>query len=242
MCAFSVNYILQTDFYFFYLAYGQTGSGKTFTMIGNEEYPGIAPRAFSGIFDIIEENKDKFETKVSCYMMELYCDQIQDLLAGKSEAQAKYLIKKDKKGMVYVQGSVIEDAPDLESLNAAFDKGASSRKVASTKMNSESSRSHLIFSILLEVKNKTTGTVNKGKFSLIDLAGSERAAKTGATKQQLKEANSINKSLSGIVNSFDAYNLCFLALGDVIHALSTEAQFVPYRNNKLTELMQDSLG
>ena len=166
-------------------------------MIGNEEYPGLAPRAFGGLFEIIKENEDKFETKVSCYMMELYCDQIQDLLADKIDAPAKYLIKKDKKGMVYVQGSVIEQAADLEALNGIFEKGTSNRKVASTKMNSESSRSHLIFSVLLEVKNKTTGNVNRGKFSLIDLAGSERAAKTGATQQQLKEANSINKSLSG---------------------------------------------
>ena len=95
-------------------------------------------------------------------------------------------------------------------------------------MNAESSRSHLVLSILLEVKNKTTGAVNRGKLSLIDLAGSERAAKTGASQQQLKEANSINKSLS--------------ALGDVIAALSSEAAFVPYRNNKLTELMQDRVG
>ena len=89
-------------------AYGQTGSGKTFTMIGNEEYPGIAPRAFQGLFEIIEQNKSKFETRLSVYMMELYCDQIQDLLAGKDEQGTKYVIKKDKKGMVYVTGSRIE--------------------------------------------------------------------------------------------------------------------------------------
>ena len=77
-------------------------------MIGNEEYPGIAPRAFQGLFEIIEQNKSKFETRLSVYMMELYCDQIQDLLAGKDEQGTKYVIKKDKKGMVYVTGSRIE--------------------------------------------------------------------------------------------------------------------------------------
>jgi len=197
-------------------------------MIGNEELPGIAPRAFKGLYEIIEQNKAKFETKVSLYMMELYCDNLQDLLADKKDAGQKYMIKKDKKGLVYVQNSKIEEVSSIEELQETFDRGAASRKISSTKMNAESSRSHLILSILLEVKNKTTGAVNKGKFSLIDLAGSERFAKTNATPQQLKEANSINKSLS--------------ALGDVISALCTEASFVPYRNNKLTELMQDSLG
>ena len=97
-------------------------------------------------------------------------------------------------------------ASTVEELTEIFERGATNRKTSSTKMNAESSRSHLVLSLLLEVTNKTTGAVNRGKFSLIDLAGSERAAKTGATQQQLKEANSINKSLS--------------ALGDVIAALS----------------------
>ena len=95
-------------------------------------------------------------------------------------------------------------------------------------MNAESSRSHLVIGIVIETTNRTTGTVMRGKLSLVDLAGSERAAKTGAVAEQLKEAMSINKSLS--------------ALGDVISALSSEQSFMPYRNNKLTMLMQDSLG
>merc|ERR1719498_323057 len=101
------------------------------------------------------------------------------------------------------------------------------RHVGATKMNAESSRSHSIFSILVEVYNKTTKT-SVGKLSLVDLAGSERADKTGATAERLKEAQSINKTLS--------------ALGDVISALSNNEKFIPYRNNKLTQLMQDSLG
>merc|ERR1711975_170426 len=95
-------------------------------------------------------------------------------------------------------------------------------------MNSESSRSHSIFSLIVQVTHRTTGKTSTGKLSLIDLAGSERASKTGATKEQLKEAASINSSLS--------------VLGDVINALSTGSGHVPYRNNKLTQLMQDSLG
>ena len=109
-----------------------------------------------------------------------------------------------------------------------FENGNTMRHVGSTAMNSESSRSHSIFSVLVEVYNETTHKTTTGKLSLIDLAGSERADKTGAQAERLREAQSINKSLS--------------ALCDVISALSTNASFVPYRNNKLTQMMQDSLG
>ena len=119
----------------------------------------------------------------------------------------------------------VESEGDLAQL---FESGNAMRHVGATKMNSESSRSHSIFAIMVEVYHKATKKTSFGKLSLIDLAGSERAGKTGATKEQLKEAMSINKSLS--------------ALGDVFNALSSGEKFIPYRNNKLTQLMQDSLG
>ncbi|XP_071794114.1 uncharacterized protein [Asterias amurensis] len=211
-------------------AYGQTGSGKTFTMIGDKEgkFPGIAPRAFEKIFEVIEENKGKFSFTVETYMMELYNDKLIDLYAKSHEANARLDIKKDKKGLVFVQGAVVQQASNAKELYGLFDHGSANRHVASTKMNSESSRSHLIIGVVIESTNLTTGTVTRGKLSLVDLAGSERAAKTEASAEQLKEANSINRSLS--------------ALGDVISALSSEQSFIPYRNNKLTMLMQDSLG
>ncbi|XP_072039085.1 uncharacterized protein [Amphiura filiformis] len=211
-------------------AYGQTGSGKTFTMIGDKEqkFPGIAPRAFNRIFDVMEESKSKFSFKVSTYMLELYNEKLIDLYAPHGKEPAKLDIKKDQKGLVFINGSVVQEATSAKELYGLFDSGSLNRHVASTKMNSESSRSHLVIGIIIESTNLSTGTVVKGKLSLVDLAGSERAAKTGATAEQLKEANSINKSLS--------------ALGDVISALSSEQSFIPYRNNKLTMLMQDSLG
>ncbi|XP_064607876.1 myosin-10-like [Liolophura sinensis] len=209
-------------------AYGQTGSGKTFTMIGDREqsFPGIAPRAFSRIFDIVEENKSKYDFTVTTYMLELYNDHLIDLY-GKTD-EDKLDIKKDKQGMVFVQGAAVKRASNSKELYALFEEGSKNRHVASTKMNAESSRSHLILAIVIESTNKVTGQVTKGKLSLVDLAGSERVGKTGASAEQLKEAMSINKSLS--------------ALGDVISALSSEQAFIPYRNNKLTMLMQDSLG
>ena len=206
-------------------AYGQTGSGKTYTMIGDKEqdFPGIAPRAFKKIYELAYEQRKKFSFKVSCYMLELYNDKLIDLLkVGKEEQQL--VIKKDKKEMVVVQGAVMREAVNAEELNEIFHSGSENRHVASTKMNAESSRSHLVVGIVIESTNLTSGAVTRGKLSLVDLAGSERVAKTGAGAEQLKEANSINKSLS--------------ALGDVISALSTEQSFVPFRNNKLTMLMQ----
>ncbi|XP_035291510.1 kinesin-like protein KIN-14Q [Anguilla anguilla] len=212
-------------------AYGQTGSGKTFTMVGDKDLrsPGIMPRTFRKIFDLIQENAAKFDFKVSAYMLELYNDRLLDLLVSPAEAFGRKIeIKKDKKGLVFPQGAETTAVGSAEELFALFQQGCANRHIAATKMNVESSRSHLIIGITVESTNLTNGSVSYGKLSLVDLAGSERAAKTGAKDDQLKEANSINKSLS--------------ALGDVIFALSSEQPHVPYRNNKLTQVMQDSLG
>ncbi|XP_048835607.1 uncharacterized protein LOC125710195 isoform X2 [Brienomyrus brachyistius] len=212
-------------------AYGQTGSGKTFTMVGDKDLknPGITPRTFRAIFHITQENSSKFDFKVSMCMLELYNERLLDLFVSPVDALGKRIeIKKDRRGLVIAHGAETKDAASAEELLALFEQGCCNRHIAATKMNMESSRSHLIVGITVESRNHTNGCVSYGKLSLVDLAGSERAAKTGAKDDQLKEANSINKSLS--------------ALGDVISALSTEQVYVPYRNNKLTQLMQDSLG
>lgn len=223
-------------------AYGQTGSGKTWTMVGKPEIEGcggLTPRSIDELFNLAEENKKFKNTKVSCYMIEIYNDQLVDLLymmtlkesgkkKGKEGSEPKLDIKKDSKGMVVIQGAVILDCPSAQRTMEIFDAGNKVRHVGATKMNAESSRSHLIFAVLVEVYDKQTKKTANGKFSFIDLAGSERAGKTGATADRLKEAMSINKSLS--------------ALGNVISALSTGEKFIPYRDNKLTLVMSDSLG
>eukprot|EP01138_Halocafeteria_seosinensis_P010611 gb/GECG01010836.1/.p1 GENE.gb/GECG01010836.1/~~gb/GECG01010836.1/.p1 ORF type:complete len:1505 (+),score=382.48 gb/GECG01010836.1/:1-4515(+) len=215
-------------------AYGQTGSGKTFTMLGNEQYPGIAPRAVQRLFELIEENKKMISTKVSVYMVELYNDQFQDLLWRADNLKAKQSdaprleIKKDKNGMVLIKGSQMKSAESADEVMNIFHSGNTSRATSSTSMNDESSRSHLIFAIMLEAYNRKTGKTSIGKLSLVDLAGSERQSKTGATKERFKEAQSINLSLS--------------ALGNVISQLSNGEKFIRYRDNKLTQLMQDSIG
>ena len=206
-------------------------------MTGVKDNPmlrGITPRAIHAIFDNAKELEAKATVKVSSYFLELYNDAVVDLYekldnpTGKNGAPPKLEIKLDNKKMVFVKGSVIKPAADAEQLYKLFEDGNAKRHVGATKMNAESSRSHSIFAILLEVYDKTTKKTSVGKLSLVDLAGSERADKTGATAERLKEAQNINKSLS--------------ALGDVIAALSNNEKFIPYRNNKLTLLMQDSLG
>eukprot|EP00968_Pinguiococcus_pyrenoidosus_P020265 scaffold2329_cov247-Pinguiococcus_pyrenoidosus.AAC.5 len=215
-------------------AYGQTGSGKTFTMTGSPGTPhaGLTPRMVEECYKLIRENSDKFRVSVSCYFTELYNDSLRDLfwaLEHKSrEAPPKLEIKVNHRNMVFVKNAIVKSVESPDELLELFNRGNSNRAVASTNMNATSSRSHSIFSILLESYDLTTQKTTVGKLTLVDLAGSERADKTGATGDRIREAQSINKSLS--------------ALGDVISALSTGESFIPYRNNKLTQLMQDSLG
>jgi len=130
--------------------------------------------------------------------------------------------------MVYVENATLRKASSAEKLRAFLQQGLKHRHVGVTKMNDLSSRSHLIFSILIKSKNLQTKQHSVGKLSFVDLAGSERVSRSGAADERLREAKSINKSLSALCN--------------VINALSSGESFVPYRNNKLTQLMSDSIG
>jgi hypothetical protein len=217
-------------------AYGQTGSGKTHTMTGNPSNPGLTPKAVEELFRLILEKKH-CQCKISTYFIELYNDNLVDLywildngkVKGPPQEPPKLDIKLDAKKMVTIRNAVIKDVSSPDELMDLFMRGNAERHTGATKMNAESSRSHSIFAIMVESYDTTTKRTTMGKLSLVDLAGSERADKTGASAERLKEAQNINKSLS--------------ALGDVIAALSEgNAKFIPYRNNKLTQLMQDSLG
>jgi len=189
---------------------------------------GVTPRAIHELFDVAQTMSVKAEVTVSAYFVELYNDALVDLFYlldhGSRGTPPKLDIKVDAKKMVHLRNSVIKEAHTAEELLDLFERGNRERHVGATKMNAESSRSHSIFSILISSRDRATGKISNGKLSLIDLAGSERADKTGATGDRLKEAQSINLSLS--------------ALGDVINALSQNEKFIPYRNNKLTQLMQ----
>ncbi|KAI6700301.1 hypothetical protein NL676_014625 [Syzygium grande] len=209
-------------------AYGQTGSGKTFTIYGSDGSPGLTPRATTELFKILKRDSNKFSFSLKAYMVELYQDTLVDLLLPKNAKRLKLDIKKDSKGMVSVENVTVVSISTIDELRSIIHRGSERRHTSGTQMNEESSRSHLILSIVIESTNLQTQSVARGKLSFVDLAGSERIKKSGSSGSQLKEAQSINKSLS--------------ALGDVISALSSSGQHIPYRNHKLTMLMSDSLG
>eukprot|EP00210_Caulerpa_lentillifera_P002367 g2271.t1 len=225
-------------------AYGQTGSGKTYTIYGNDNNPGLTPQGIDKLFELLLQGSNKYTFSVSCYMLELYQDSLMDLLApinskiptmsrcsiGHSlSGNEKLEVKKGKNSrMVRVQGMTTVVVCSAEELRAKFEAGQKHRHVASTDINVESSRSHLIMGIIIETTDLQTHVQTRGKLSFVDLAGSERIKKSGSTGSQLKEAQAINKSLS--------------ALGDVISSLARGDPHIPYRNHKLTMLMSDSLG
>uniref|UniRef100_A0AAQ4RPQ7 Kinesin-like protein n=1 Tax=Gasterosteus aculeatus aculeatus TaxID=481459 RepID=A0AAQ4RPQ7_GASAC len=214
-------------------AYGQTGTGKTFTMEGVRAVPelrGIIPNSFAHVFGHIAkaEGDTRFLVRVS--YLEIYNEEVRDLL-GKDQLQRLEVKERPDIG-VYIKdlsSYVVNKADDMDRI---MTMGHKNRSVGATNMNEHSSRSHAIFTITIECSEKGVDGnqhVRMGKLHLVDLAGSERQGKTGATGQRLKEATKINLSLS--------------TLGNVISALvDGKSTHVPYRNSKLTRLLQDSLG
>jgi centromeric protein E len=204
------------------LAYGQTSSGKTHTMQGTEEDPGIIPRAVSDLFDLLREMP--FITAKVSYM-EIYNEEIRDLLdaSGSSAGGSGTVsIQQGRDGGVIVIGLQEIQVSEQSNVMELVRKGDAQRQVGETKMNARSSRSHAIFRLTIQGEGK------RSELTLVDLAGSERIAKTGAEGQRKKEGTAINKSL--------------LALGTVISKLSVNASHIPYRDSKLTRVLQPSLG
>jgi len=208
-------------------AYGQTGAGKTYTISGTSNEPGIHPRAVQTLFQSMKEQENLFKFSLELYMCELHLDTLVDLLA-EQRSTLPMQIKKDSFGVVYVENITVVPIESEKELLEKVKMGEQRRTTDSTMMNDESSRSHLIISIVIKSENIVTGEITSGKLTLVDLAGSERVKKSGAEGQTFNEATSINKALS--------------ALGEVINALTTNAKHIPYRNNPLTQLMSDSLG
>ncbi|XP_001868608.2 chromosome-associated kinesin KIF4 [Culex quinquefasciatus] len=222
------------------LAYGQTGSGKTFTMgtnyDGSEDLGGmgVIPRAIIDIFERIEETRGESETKVACSFMELYQENLYDLLSEKGSGREDRVVDiREANNQIVIPGLTEIPMRSAEETFGVLMRGSQERAVASTAMNAVSSRSHAIFT--LSMTNRTLGgdkpTVTTSKFHLVDLAGSERPKKTQATGERFKEGVKINQGL--------------LVLGNVISALGSVGGpqgHVPYRESKLTRLLQDSLG
>ncbi|KAL2551316.1 Di-glucose binding protein with Kinesin motor domain [Forsythia ovata] len=207
-------------------AYGQTGTGKTFTMEGTEVNRGVNYRTLEELFKIANERSETFTYSISVSVLEVYNEQIRDLLA--TSTSKKLEIKQASEGFHHIPGIVEAKVEDINEVWNVLQAGSSARAVGSNNVNEHSSRSHCMLSIMVRSKNLITGEGTKSKLWLVDLAGSERLAKTDVQGERLKEAQNINRSLS--------------ALGDVISALANKSSHIPYRNSKLTHLLQDSLG
>uniref|UniRef100_A0A0E0I4M3 Kinesin motor domain-containing protein n=1 Tax=Oryza nivara TaxID=4536 RepID=A0A0E0I4M3_ORYNI len=218
-------------------AYGQTGSGKTYTMMGelskldNElsKDSGLTPRIFEYLFARIKEEEerrreDKLKYICKCSFLEIYNEQITDLLEPSS---TNLQIREDIKKGVYVENL-------MECYVSSVKDGVANRKMAATNMNSESSRSHSVFTCVIESRWERDSMTHLrfGRLNLVDLAGSERQKSSGAEGERLKEAANINRSLSTL-------GLVIMTLVDVANGKN---RHVPYRDSRLTFLLQDSLG
>ncbi|VUZ48819.1 unnamed protein product [Hymenolepis diminuta] len=209
-------------------AYGQTASGKTFTMegvLGDQTLQGIIPRIVHDIFNHIYNMEEYLEFHIKVSYFEIYLDKIRDLL---DVTKNNLSVHEDKNRVPYVKGATERFVSTPEDVFDVIDEGKANRHVSVTNMNEHSSRSHSIFMFTVTQENLETKKKLHGKLYLVDLAGSEKVAKTGAEGSTLTEAMNINKSLS--------------ALGNVINALVDNHAHVPYRDSKLTRILQESLG
>eukprot|EP00462_Mataza_sp_D1_P021546 CAMPEP_0175126944 /NCGR_PEP_ID=MMETSP0087-20121206/4129_1 /TAXON_ID=136419 /ORGANISM="Unknown Unknown, Strain D1" /LENGTH=1515 /DNA_ID=CAMNT_0016408901 /DNA_START=199 /DNA_END=4746 /DNA_ORIENTATION=+ len=212
-------------------AYGQTGTGKTHTMEGNTEVnhrdQGIIPRAVRKIFEHLEANSKEYSVRVS--YLELYNEELADLMTNEQKNLRIFEDATGKKGMMVhnLEEVLVSNSEEVFGLL----KAAQNRRVsAETALNKNSSRSHAVFTITLHTKESNEGedVIKTGKLNLVDLAGSECIGRSGAVNNRAKEAGKINQSL--------------LTLGRVINSLVEKAGYVPYRDSKLTRLLQESLG
>jgi len=210
-------------------AYGQTSSGKTHTMEGVINDPtmqGIIPRIVNDIFNHIYSMEENLEFHIKVSYFEIYLDKIRDLL---DPSKVNLAVHEDKDKVVYVKGATERFVSSPEEVFEVIEEGKSNRHVAVTNMNEHSFRSHSIFLINVKQENLENQKKLSGKLYLVDLAGSEKVGKTGVEGMGLEEAKNINKSLS--------------ALGNVIAALADgNKSHIPYRDSKLTRILQESLG
>lgn len=203
--------------------YGATGAGKTFTMLGNDSSPGLTFLTMRDLFSKIEAQSDVRRFDVGVSYLEVYNEQVMNLLTKTGPLK----LREDSNGVV-VSGLVLKPIYSAEELLELLALGNSHRTQHPTDANAESSRSHAVFQVHIRMTDRKTGTKRMVKLSMIDLAGSERAASTKGIGIRFKEGASINKSL--------------LALGNCINKLADGLKHIPYRDSNLTRILKDSLG
>ncbi|EEY58013.1 kinesin-like protein [Phytophthora infestans T30-4] len=218
------------------MAYGQTGSGKTHTMVGNEQgalehrangltvhsNAGMIPRALQHVFAMVKKRQMTYVDSLRVSMVEIYNDQILDLLHEDSTRGGKNAVAKSETDIT------AREVNGYAQVDAVMRDGNANRNIAATKMNLESSRSHALVFLHLESQHRETREVRTSTLCLVDLAGSERISRSQVEGERLRETQHINKSLA--------------ALGDVVYALQHKAKHTPYRNSKLTYMLRDMLS
>ncbi|XP_057534841.1 kinesin-like protein KIN-14F [Amaranthus tricolor] len=213
-------------------AYGQTGSGKTYTMSGSdlraEDTWGVNYRALQDLFQISKSRVGIIEYEIGVQMIEIYNEQVRDLLVVDGSSKRLDIRNNSQLNGLNVPDACLVQVNCTQDVLDLMRVGLKNRAVGATALNERSSRSHSILTIHVQGKELISGTVLRGCLHLVDLAGSERVEKSEAVGERLKEAQHINKSLS--------------ALGDVIASLAQKSAHIPYRNSKLTQVLQDSLG
>lgn len=210
------------------LAYGQTGSGKTYSMEGTAANPGINQRALRLLLAKVRERSSSWEHHLSVSMTEIYNETLRDLLGSDCHSSLDIKMAPGGAGELYVPGLTQCHVGNMQDINKILALGHKQRATEHTNLNAHSSRSHALLILTAKGKETSTGICTTGKLYLVDLAGSERVSRSGAAGERLREAQYINRSLS--------------ALGDVFSALRSQQAHVPYRNSKLTYLLQEALS
>ncbi|PPQ74075.1 hypothetical protein CVT24_012945 [Panaeolus cyanescens] len=207
-------------------AYGVTSSGKTHTMQGTKHEPGVIPRVVRGMFEKKDVNP-QYQTSLSVSYMEIYKDEVYDLLVTRENAP-KLPVRENDAGVVFVANLSRVPLSSVEEFDSIYTAATKHRSVGATNLNRASSRSHAVLTIEATMLDLDSNTTLLGKINLVDLAGSENNKLTGNDPSRMAESAAINKSLS--------------VLGQVVHALNIGASRIPYRNSKLTRILQDALG
>ncbi|CAH8842683.1 unnamed protein product [Trichobilharzia szidati] len=213
------------------IGYGETGSGKTTTLFGGKDNAGLLPHIGDYLFELVNKPTftEKYKSSISLMLLQLYNDRLIDVFNKNGESTQEDLeITINDNGIVDVPKATRLSVNDASGFHQIMEQIIPNNKTFSKSKILHSSKSHLILSIFLNITNKINQESYYGKFSIIDLAGSEQPARRGLTAEQLKEVNFISSTLS--------------TLGDVVSALLTSQTYFPYQNSKLTQLMQDSLG
>ncbi|ORY33784.1 P-loop containing nucleoside triphosphate hydrolase protein [Naematelia encephala] len=209
-------------------AYGVTGSGKTHTMEGTSNSPGLIPRIADSIFERRVTNA-QLDISVSCSYVEILKDEVYDLLSDRSYGSRRLDLRTDWNGEVIVADRLVANLSSATEFKTLYSTAAKRRSTASTRLNSSSSRSHAILTLYIKVKG-LSGVQRSisGRITLIDLAGSENNKDAGKEAERIRESSAINTSLT--------------TLGNVVNAINTHAARIPYRDSKLTRMLQDVLS